>query len=429
MKVIFCITILLCPYLTNAQQSLAIGDQLPQHAMITLQAAISQQKQSPATTTQSRPGLYLLDFWATWCGVCRKNMPHLAALQSKYGADLQPVLINPAVTGDNAQQVHAFFKKFYAANPSAPRLASIAQDSLFAKLFPFQAFPHYAWISAAGKVLAITGSEEVTPSNIDKALKGEPLPLANRAAIKPVEAGMSIFFDQENKETLAVTGAGMADTASHSILPGLVKFKSKSYQTQVATGQPLLSLYQRALSFKANRIRLQLPDDHPILKAKINAELIAPADCTDEEFRAAWISLLNQSFNLDGRMQTIEANCYLLQVVDTARFNRMQQTITAATKAGKDSMLYKNKTPLFITNTINSSLLANRHWPIIISEASFTQPISLALPNHSLKNNLPGLQAALLPWGLCLLETRRPLSCFVLEQVAPTSITKQNCLQ
>lgn len=29
----------------------------------------------------------LLNLWATWCGPCRKEMPHLAELQEKYGSD------------------------------------------------------------------------------------------------------------------------------------------------------------------------------------------------------------------------------------------------------------------------------------------------------------------------------------------------------
>ncbi len=29
----------------------------------------------------------LLNLWATWCGPCRKEMPHLAELQEKYGGD------------------------------------------------------------------------------------------------------------------------------------------------------------------------------------------------------------------------------------------------------------------------------------------------------------------------------------------------------
>jgi len=29
----------------------------------------------------------LLNLWATWCGPCRKEMPHLAELQKKFGGD------------------------------------------------------------------------------------------------------------------------------------------------------------------------------------------------------------------------------------------------------------------------------------------------------------------------------------------------------
>ena len=45
--------------------------------------------------------LVLLDFWATWCVPCCKELPHLSKLQEKYGDDVQVL----AITIDKARQV------------------------------------------------------------------------------------------------------------------------------------------------------------------------------------------------------------------------------------------------------------------------------------------------------------------------------------
>src|SRR5882757_7818581 len=38
--------------------------------------------------TRFEPGkVYLVEYWATWCGPCIGNIPHLNALQKKYGHD------------------------------------------------------------------------------------------------------------------------------------------------------------------------------------------------------------------------------------------------------------------------------------------------------------------------------------------------------
>lgn len=45
--------------------------------------------------------LVLLDFWATWCVPCCKELPHLSKLQEKYGDHIQVL----AITIDKARQV------------------------------------------------------------------------------------------------------------------------------------------------------------------------------------------------------------------------------------------------------------------------------------------------------------------------------------
>jgi len=62
-------------------------------------------------TLQSLRGkVVLLNFWATWCGPCRQELPELARVQEKFR---QRGLTVVAVTVDNeVENVRAFLKKY-----------------------------------------------------------------------------------------------------------------------------------------------------------------------------------------------------------------------------------------------------------------------------------------------------------------------------
>lgn len=65
-----------------------------------------------ATVSDYAGKVLLLNFYATWCGPCRLEMPHLVALHQKYQADgLQIVGLNVGGEGDYAE-VPAFKQEF-----------------------------------------------------------------------------------------------------------------------------------------------------------------------------------------------------------------------------------------------------------------------------------------------------------------------------
>ncbi len=57
---------------------LIIGDAAPQ-------ISISKWIKGDAVESFATDRVYVVEFWATWCGPCLANMPHLASLQTEYG--------------------------------------------------------------------------------------------------------------------------------------------------------------------------------------------------------------------------------------------------------------------------------------------------------------------------------------------------------
>ncbi len=57
---------------------------------------------NPTDLTALRGQVLLVNFWASWCGPCRREMPALAALQARYGGDDFVVVTVNLDTGEDA---------------------------------------------------------------------------------------------------------------------------------------------------------------------------------------------------------------------------------------------------------------------------------------------------------------------------------------
>lgn len=65
----------------------------------------------PVRSDQFKGKVVVVDFWATWCGPCREEIPGYIALQEKYGKD-GLVIIGVSLDRGGPAKVAEFAKKF-----------------------------------------------------------------------------------------------------------------------------------------------------------------------------------------------------------------------------------------------------------------------------------------------------------------------------
>jgi thiol-disulfide isomerase/thioredoxin len=100
----------------------------------------------PVTLAGSKGKVILLNFWATWCGPCRAEIPDLVKLQNKYHDRLQ--ILGLVVDDDDADAIRKFVEKFRINYPVA-----IATEDLRLEYGGIPALPTSFVVDAEGRVV------------------------------------------------------------------------------------------------------------------------------------------------------------------------------------------------------------------------------------------------------------------------------------
>lgn len=97
---------LLIPGITLAEATLTIGSKAPE---LDIEHWISTGDPTAKPVQKFEPGkVYVVEFWATWCGPCVASMPHLAELQRKYKDQGVRII---SVSDEDLSTVESFLKR------------------------------------------------------------------------------------------------------------------------------------------------------------------------------------------------------------------------------------------------------------------------------------------------------------------------------
>jgi thiol-disulfide isomerase/thioredoxin len=111
-------------------------------------------------------GPVLLDFFATWCGPCHLEFPHLVDLQKRYA--------------DRGLQVVALTEEPKEALSSDPAFATapvtfVAEASSVARAYQIDGIPHVFYLDPSGDVISVEGYDEEGLAKIEARLKKLPV--------------------------------------------------------------------------------------------------------------------------------------------------------------------------------------------------------------------------------------------------------------
>ena len=123
---------------------------------------------SSARLSDFRGKLLILDFWATWCSPCVAMMPKMDSLQGVFGDRVQFLSVSYQQDGEVlpfvADREKRLGRRF--------RLPMLNGDQVLRGMFPHVYLPHYVWIGGDGRVLAVSGLDDLTTGNIERVLSG-----------------------------------------------------------------------------------------------------------------------------------------------------------------------------------------------------------------------------------------------------------------
>lgn len=176
------LTLLLTANSSSAQQQqqqvvparLNVGQQIPEELWNASLVSVSPETEKLISLQDYKDKAIIIDFWASWCSACLKNMPFLDSIHRARKPQLQVLMMNASSSKIGFTKEKQFIRDFLTRHSVFSTPLVLRNDTLQIP-FNLRTVPQYVWIGADGNIKAITGHDKLTNQNINKFLSGAEL--------------------------------------------------------------------------------------------------------------------------------------------------------------------------------------------------------------------------------------------------------------
>ncbi len=337
-----------------------------------------------------RGKLLLIDFWSTWCSSCIEGFSKLHELQDKFKDQIQVVLVNTE-QGDTEQKVRSLFEHRQQRTGTAVTLPYVLQDSVLATFFPHKSVPHYAWINAEGKVIAITSAQEVTEQNIRAVLNGDRITLHRKRDQLNFDTARPLFIYGNGGESTVPLYRSMITGYIEGIgsLTGGRRDKNGQLIRHFFYNQSLLTLLRAAF-----RDSILYPDNRVMVEGNSTALQQIKHSVTTNNEEWYCYELIMPPCSMEQALETMRGDllkAFSLTVCNEKRkvkalvLTASKNISSAYTKGGKSEALFeKDRVHKYLRNYAVKDmlwLLNNASDIPVIDETGITRHIDMDLPD------------------------------------------------
>lgn len=277
----------------QADSRVKVGSPAPP---LTLKDVLQAPEHTNGTWEELRGKAVVIEFWATWCGGCVDNIPHINELAEKFAS--RPLQFISITDETDVELV----KRFLERHPIRGWVAFDAEESTF-KSYGIEGRPQTLLVDGAGIVRAVTNPTSVTPQVLEDLLAGKPLDFPEVPLGPPLglEAGAPTPL-------LQVLIRPAAPVSVSGTSPGGVIDKNGRYD---AYGETLREILSEAYQIPENRI------DAPewCSKARFDYSIVTPQH--GESLRTPLLKqALEEAFQLKLHREIKETPVYILRKLD-----------------------------------------------------------------------------------------------------------------